>query len=118
MEGDLYSNGVLYANMGGEPMYSNVAEVSLNPRAKIKSFKKKFRIKNKFLLQPGDYNALLEIPGGVRLVARPAEPVARGQGSARPSAIQPPAGIKPLQLTSEVSFLIFICSFQDPVPGF
>ncbi len=37
VEGDLYSNGVLYANMGGEPMYSNVAEVSLNPRAKIKS---------------------------------------------------------------------------------
>ena len=55
-------------------------------------------------LQPGDYNALLEIPGGVRLVARSAEPVARGQGSARPSAIQPPAGIRPLQLTSEVSF--------------
>jgi hypothetical protein len=55
-------------------------------------------------LQPGDYNALLEIPGGVRLVARSAEPVARGAGSARPSAIQPPAGIRPLQLTSEVSF--------------
>ena len=55
-------------------------------------------------LQPGDYNSLLEIPGGVRLVARSAEPVARGPGSARPSAIQPPAGIRPLQLTSEVSF--------------
>jgi hypothetical protein len=54
--------------------------------------------------QPGDYNALLEIPGGVRLVARPVEPVTRGSGSARPSAIQPPAGIRPLQLTSEVSF--------------
>ena len=55
-------------------------------------------------MQPGDYNALLEIPGGVRLVARSAEPVARGPGSARPSAIQPPFGIRPLQLTSEVSF--------------
>ena len=55
-------------------------------------------------MQPGDYNALLEIPGGVRLVARSAEPVARGAGSAPPSAIQPPAGIRPLQLTSEVSF--------------
>jgi hypothetical protein len=55
-------------------------------------------------VQPGDYNSLLEIPGGVRLVARSAEPVARGPGSARPSAIQPPAGIRPLQLTSEVSF--------------
>ncbi len=55
-------------------------------------------------LQPGDYNSLLEIPGGVRLVARPVETVARGAGSARPSAIQPPAGIRPLQLTSEVSF--------------
>ncbi len=65
--------------------------------------KKKFRIKY-FSLQPGDYNAQLEIPGGVRLVARSAEPVARGLGSARPSAIQPPAGIRPLQLTSEVSF--------------
>ena len=61
-------------------------------------------IKHIFYLQPGDYNALLEIPGGVRLVARSAEPVARGAGSARPSAIQPPAGIRPLQLTSEVSF--------------
>ena len=59
---------------------------------------------NIMILQPGDYNSLLEIPGGVRLVARSAEPVARGAGSARPSAIQPPAGIRPLQLTSEVSF--------------
>jgi hypothetical protein len=67
---------------------------------------KMFRSKKKifFFSQPGDYNALLEIPGGVRLVARSAEPVARGAGSARPSAIQPPAGIRPLQLTSEVSF--------------
>ncbi len=56
------------------------------------------------LVQPGDYNALLEIPGGVRLVARPVETVARGAGNAPPSAIQPPAGIRPLQLTSEVSF--------------
>ncbi len=70
-------------------------------------------------MQPGDYNALLEIPGGMRLVARSAEPVARGAGSAPPSAIQPPSGIRPLQLTSEVSFQI--CKFehfQDPVPGF
>ncbi len=52
-------------------------------------------------VQPGDY---LEIPGGVRLVARPVETVARGAGSAPPSAIQPPAGIRPLQLTSEVIF--------------
>ncbi len=99
----MYANGALYANMGGEPLYSNVAEVSLNPRAKIKK-DNNFRIKKNFLLQPGDYNSLLEIPGGVRLVARSAEPVARGPGSARPSAIQPPAGIRPLQLTSEVSF--------------
>ncbi len=70
---------------------------------KLKFDKKNFRIK-KFFFQPGDYNALLEIPGGVRLVARPVETVARGAGSARPSAIQPPAGIRPLQLTSEVSF--------------
>jgi hypothetical protein len=34
VEGDLYSNGVLYANMGGEPMYSNVAEVCFNLTAK------------------------------------------------------------------------------------
>jgi hypothetical protein len=61
-------------------------------------------IKYNFHLQPGDYNALLEIPGGVRLVARSVEPVTRGPGSARPSAIQPPAGIRPLPLTSEVSF--------------
>ena len=71
---------------------------------KLKFDKKNFRIKKNFFFQPGDYNALLEIPGGVRLVARSAEPVARGPGSARPSAIQPPAGIRPLQLTSEVSF--------------
>jgi hypothetical protein len=103
VEGDLYSNGVFYANMGGEPMYSNVAEVSLNPRVKIK-IDKNFRIIKEILLQPGDYNALLEVPGGVRLVARSVEPVTRGAGSARPSAIQPPAGIRPLQLTSEVSF--------------
>jgi hypothetical protein len=104
VEGDLYSNGVLYANMGGEPTYSNVAEVCFNPKAKIRMIKENFRIKKKFLLQPGDYNSLLEIPGGVRLVARSAEPAARGPGSARPSAIQPPAGIRPLPLTSEVSF--------------
>jgi hypothetical protein len=36
VEGDLYSNGVLYANMGGEPMYSNVAEVCFNLTAKKK----------------------------------------------------------------------------------
>jgi hypothetical protein len=41
VEGDLYTNGVLYANMGGEPMYSNVAEVCFNPRAKIKNVSKK-----------------------------------------------------------------------------
>jgi hypothetical protein len=35
VEGDLYSNGVLYANMGGEPTYSNVAEVCFTPRVKI-----------------------------------------------------------------------------------
>ncbi len=35
----MYANGALYANMGGEPLYSNVAEVSLNPRAKIKKDK-------------------------------------------------------------------------------
>ena len=98
----VYSNGALYANMGGEPTYSNVAEVCFNPRAKIKS-KKNLGL-NIISLQPGDYNALLEIPGGVRLVARSVEPVTRGAGSARPSAIQPPAGIRPLQLTSEVSF--------------
>ena len=40
VEGDLYTNGVLYANMGGEPMYNNVAEVSLNPRAKIERYKR------------------------------------------------------------------------------
>ncbi len=45
VEGDLYSNGVLYANMGGEPMDSNDAEVSLNPRAKIKSVKKNLGLK-------------------------------------------------------------------------
>jgi hypothetical protein len=36
----VYSNGALYANMGGEPTYSNVAEVCFNPRAKIKVKKK------------------------------------------------------------------------------
>jgi hypothetical protein len=35
-----YANGALYSNMGGEPTYSNVAEVCFNPRAKIKSEKK------------------------------------------------------------------------------
>jgi hypothetical protein len=45
-------------------------------------------------------------------VARSAEPVARGPGSARPSAIQPPSGIRPLQLTSEVSFLNFFFFFK------
>jgi hypothetical protein len=45
--------------MGGEPTYSNVAEVCFNPRAKIK-FQNKFRIKyNLFAawrlqLSPGD----------------------------------------------------------------
>jgi hypothetical protein len=48
VEGEgVYANGALYANMGGEPLYSNVAEVSLNPRAKIKK-DKNFRIKKKF----------------------------------------------------------------------
>jgi hypothetical protein len=69
-------------------------------------------------LQPGDYNALLEIPGGVRLVARSAEPVARGPGSARPSAIQPPAGIRPLQLTSEVIYKIVNMSLLGSGPWF
>ena len=73
-------------------------------------FDKKNLIKKNFFFQPGDYNALLEIPGGVRLVARSVEPVTRGTGSARPSAIQPPAGIRPLPLTSEVS-LTFSCKF-------
>jgi hypothetical protein len=45
VEGDLYSNGALYANMGGEPTYSNVAEVCFNPIAKIKMIKENFRIK-------------------------------------------------------------------------
>jgi hypothetical protein len=35
VEGDLYSNGVVYANMGGEPTYSNVAEVCFKPIAKL-----------------------------------------------------------------------------------
>jgi hypothetical protein len=47
VEGGLYSNGALYANMGGEPTYSNVAEVCFNPRVKIK-FQNKFRIKYNF----------------------------------------------------------------------
>jgi hypothetical protein len=45
VEGDLYSNGVLYANMGGEPTYSNVAEVCFKPIAKLKVIKKNVRIK-------------------------------------------------------------------------
>jgi hypothetical protein len=37
VEGEsVYANGALYSNMGGEPTYSNVAEVCFNPRAKIK----------------------------------------------------------------------------------
>ncbi len=48
VEGEgVYANGALYANMGGEPLYSNVAEVSLNPRAKIKK-DKNFMIKRIF----------------------------------------------------------------------
>jgi hypothetical protein len=48
VEGEsVYANGALYSNMGGEPTYSNVAEVCFNPRAKIK-VKKKFRIKYNF----------------------------------------------------------------------
>jgi hypothetical protein len=31
----------LYANMGGEPLYTNVAEVRFVPIAKIKNFQKK-----------------------------------------------------------------------------
>ncbi len=86
----------------GSPLTAMLLRYVLILELKLK-VKKKFR--NIYIsLQPGDYNALLEIPGGVRLVARSAEPVARGLGSARPSAIQPPAGIRPLQLTSEVSF--------------
>ena len=48
VEGEsVYANGALYSNMGGEPTYSNVAEVCFNPRAKSKSLKK-FRIKYNF----------------------------------------------------------------------
>ena len=35
----VYSNGALYANMGGEPLYTNVAEVRCVPVAKIKKDK-------------------------------------------------------------------------------
>jgi hypothetical protein len=32
VEGEgVYANGALYANMGGEPLYSNVAEVGDDP---------------------------------------------------------------------------------------
>jgi hypothetical protein len=104
VEGGVYSNSALYSNMGADPLYSNVAEVCFNLILELKlNFKINLGL-NIISLQPGDYNSLLEIPGGVRLVARSAEPVARGLGSARPSAIQPPAGIRPLQLTSEVRF--------------
>ena len=41
-----YANGALYANMGGEPLYTNVAEVRFVPVAKIKK-DKNFRIKKK-----------------------------------------------------------------------
>jgi hypothetical protein len=33
-----YANGALYANMGGEPLYTNVAEVRFVPIAKLKLF--------------------------------------------------------------------------------
>jgi hypothetical protein len=33
-----YANGALYANMGGEPLYTNVAEVRCVFRAKIEMF--------------------------------------------------------------------------------
>jgi hypothetical protein len=36
-----YANGALYANMGGEPLYTNVAEARFVPIAKIKIFPKK-----------------------------------------------------------------------------
>jgi hypothetical protein len=50
VEGDLYSDGVLYANMGGEPTYSNVAEVCFKPISKLKKvYKKNVRIKKIFL---------------------------------------------------------------------
>jgi hypothetical protein len=46
VEGEgVYANGALYANMGGEPLYTNVAEVRFVPVAKIKIFpKKKLRL--------------------------------------------------------------------------
>jgi hypothetical protein len=54
-----YANGALYSNMGGEPLYSNVAEVRFKPRVKL-NFQNKFRIKYDFYaawrlqLSPGD----------------------------------------------------------------
>jgi hypothetical protein len=41
-----YANGALYSNMGGEPLYSNVAEVRcVFVELKLKPFSKKFVIK-------------------------------------------------------------------------
>ncbi len=56
----MYSNSALYSNMGADPLYSNVAEVSCVPIAKVKMIKENFRIKKisfaawRLQLSPGD----------------------------------------------------------------
>ena len=98
-----YANDAIYSNLGGDPLYSNVAEVRNIPLEKKILFKERILLLRRFCyLQASEAQALLEVPGRSGLAGSTAEAVARGLGRAQSSSRQPLPGLRPLGLRMEV----------------
>jgi hypothetical protein len=106
-----YANDAIYSNLGGDPLYSNVAEVRNIPLEKKILFKERILLLRRFCyLQASEAQALLEVPGRSGLAGSTAEAVARGLGRAQSSSRQPLPGLRPLGLRMEVGHLLSACS--------
>ncbi len=101
----IYANEALYANLGGDLVYANVAEVSnifllsWGPASQECHF-----YLFSYYLQANEAQALLEVPGRSGLAGRTAEAVARGLDRAQAPSRQPLPGLRPLGLRMEVGF--------------
>jgi hypothetical protein len=113
----VYANGALYANLGGDPVYSNIAEVRDVPceNSIILDYIKNLLKKNFDYLQANEAQALLEVPVRSGLAGRTADAVARGLDRVQTSSRQPLPGLRPLGLSMEVGFFFFYFFLWDPL---
>ena len=102
----VYSNDAIYANLGGDPLYANIAEVSKFVGEFFTSLSS-YHSNDLHFLQANEAQAVLEVPDRAGLAGRTADAVAWGLGRAQTSARQPLSGLRPLGLTLEVSFSSF-----------